>query len=120
MGKNEFRKEAMKSVIAAGVRGGGSCSKDSSLNTKPQPRQKAFYLVAFLLIACLAFGIYTNSLKNDFVNWDDLGLILKNQRIRSLEWQNIKDIFIPKRASTFQPIRMLSYAIDYHRLKSRS
>src|SRR4030042_540700 len=109
-----LRKEATESLIAAVHRGQGSRSTDSSLNPKPRRRQKAFYLVAFLFISCLTFGIYTNSLKNDFVNWDDLGLILKNQRIRSLEWQNIKDIFIPKRASTFQPIRMLSYAIDYH------
>jgi hypothetical protein len=112
--KMNLRKEAMESGIVAVDRRLGSYSKDSSLNTKPQPRQKAFYLVVFLFIVCLTFGIYANSFKNDFVNWDDLGLILKNQRIRSLEWQNVKEIFIPKKASTFQPIRVLSYAIDYH------
>ena len=72
------------------------------------------YLSTILLISCLSLGIYFNSLKNNFVNWDDPGLILKNQKIRSLEWQNIKEIFILKKASTYQPIRMLSYAIDYY------
>jgi tetratricopeptide (TPR) repeat protein len=76
-------------------------------------RQIVVCLVAVIGIACLCFGIYYNSLKNNFVNWDDPGLILKNQKIRSLDWQNIKEIFIPKNSSTFQPIRMLSYAVDY-------
>lgn len=65
-------------------------------------------------MASFCFGIYFNSLSNNFVNWDDLGLILKNQKIRSLDWENIKEIFTPRKASTYQPIRMLSYAIDYH------
>ncbi|MBN2222751.1 MAG: hypothetical protein JW708_11130, partial [Vallitaleaceae bacterium] len=77
-------------------------------------KQNVFYLVVILIIGILAFGIYFNSLNNNFVNWDDPGLILKNQKIRSLEWQNIKEIFTPKKASTYQPIRVLSYAIDYH------
>jgi tetratricopeptide (TPR) repeat protein len=83
-------------------------------NRAHRQKQRIFYLVAILVIAILAFGIYFNSISNNFVNWDDLGLILKNQKIRSLEWQNIKGIFTPKKASTYQPIRVLSYAIDYH------
>jgi len=71
-------------------------------------------IFAVCLLILVAGGIYLNSLGNQFTNWDDPGLILNNQRIRSLEWQDIKEIFIPKKASTFQPIRMLSYAIDFH------
>lgn len=48
------------------------------------------------------------------MNWDEPGLILNNKRIRSLEWQNIKEILTLKKASTYQPIRVLSYAVDYH------
>jgi Flp pilus assembly protein TadD len=69
--------------------------------------------VAAAIITFLVFMIYLNSLKNDFVNWDDPGLIIRNQKIRSLELQNILEIFTPKKSSTFQPIRVLSYAIDY-------
>jgi Flp pilus assembly protein TadD len=112
--KLDLKKEAMKSGIVAMGRGLESCPTDSSLNTMSRPRKRVFFLLAFFLIACLTFGIYTNSLRNDFVNWDDPGLILKNQRIRSLELRNIQEIFTLKKASTFQPIRMLSYAIDYH------
>jgi tetratricopeptide (TPR) repeat protein len=69
--------------------------------------------VAAAIITFLVFMIYSNSFQNDFVNWDDPGLIIKNQRIRTLDWQNILEIFTPKKSSTFQPIRVLSYAIDY-------
>jgi tetratricopeptide (TPR) repeat protein len=77
-------------------------------------RQRIISLLIVCAITCFCFGIYANSLKNNFVNWDDPGLIVQNQKIRSLNWKNIMEMFIPKKASTFQPIRMLSYAIDYH------
>ena len=69
--------------------------------------------IATLIILCWTSILYVNSFKNNFVNWDDPGLILKNNRIRSLDWKNIEEIFTPKKSSTFQPIRVLSYAIDY-------
>lgn len=69
--------------------------------------------VVMMIITALVFITYVNSFKNDFVNWDDPGLILRNKRIQSLNWQNVREIFTPKKSSTFQPIRVLSYAIDY-------
>lgn len=91
-----------------------SFSKDGSSKTSLKGEKKIVYLLVVCGIACLCLGIYINSINNNFVNWDDLGLILKNQKIRSLNWENVKEIFTPKKASTYQPIRMLSYAIDYH------
>ncbi|MBW2059862.1 MAG: hypothetical protein JRJ26_20460, partial [Deltaproteobacteria bacterium] len=67
-----------------------------------------------LILAGIVACIYLNSLGNGFVEWDDPGLILRNRQIRSLEWSNIKEIFSVRRASTYQPIRVLSYAVDYH------
>jgi Flp pilus assembly protein TadD len=76
-------------------------------------RQSTISLLVVCGIICFCFGIYANSLKNNFVNWDDPGLILKNNRIRSLGLENIREMFTLKKSSTFQPIRVLSYAIDY-------
>ena len=76
--------------------------------------------LATAIIIFLTLIIYFNSFKNDFVNWDDPGLIIKNKKIRSLDWQNILEIFTPKKSSTFQPIRVLSYAIDYRIWKFNS
>lgn len=70
----------------------------------------------FLTIVTLLFGLvfllYLSSLRNEFTNWDDQ-MIYDNPSIRSLHWKNIIEIFTPKKASTYQPIRTLSYAVDY-------
>jgi Flp pilus assembly protein TadD len=70
-------------------------------------------LFALSLLACVAGGLYFNSLGNLFTNWDD-GMIYSNSEIRNLAWDNLKNIFTYKRGTTYQPIRVLSYAIDYH------
>ena len=65
-----------------------------------------------LLIALLIAILYFNSLENRFTNWDD-GMIYLNRSIRNLNWEGIKKIFTLEPGNTYQPIRMLSYAIDY-------
>ena len=41
-------------------------------------------------------------------------MIYANSQVKSLSWNNIIRIFTFERAANFQPIRILSYAIDYH------
>jgi protein O-mannosyl-transferase len=65
------------------------------------------------LIAVFVAILYFNSLGNQFTNWDD-GMIYQNPSIQNLDWQGVKKIFVLQRANTYQPVRMLSYAIDYH------
>ncbi|HEX3037298.1 MAG TPA: tetratricopeptide repeat protein [Thermodesulfobacteriota bacterium] len=65
------------------------------------------------LLILVSGGLYVNSIGNMFTNWDD-GLIYGNTQIRSLAWENIGKIFTPRKGETYQPVRVLSYAIDYH------
>jgi len=65
------------------------------------------------LISIFISILYFNSLRNQFTNWDD-GMIYQNPSIRNLNWDGVKKIFTLEKGNTFQPIRMLSYAIDYH------
>jgi protein O-mannosyl-transferase len=67
-----------------------------------------------LLIFCTACAVYINTLDNQFTNWDDTNLIANNELIRSLDFKNIKTIFDFRAQGTYQPVRVLSYAIDYH------
>jgi hypothetical protein len=67
--------------------------------------------LCFLISVFIAI-LYFNSLGNQFTNWDD-GMIYQNSTIRDLSWEGIKRIFTHEKANTYQPIRMLSYAIDY-------
>ena len=57
--------------------------------------------------------LYLNSLGNMFTNWDD-GMIYSSPGIQSLDGKNLLEMFTPVRGGTYQPVRVLSYAIDYH------
>jgi protein O-mannosyl-transferase len=72
------------------------------------------HLAASALIILLIVLVYANTLDNEFTNWDDDALILNNTRIRSLDPAGIKTIFDLSAGGTYQPMRVLSYAIDYY------
>lgn len=67
----------------------------------------------YLAIGIFISLLYVNSLGNQFTNWDD-GMIYQNSTIRHLNWEGIKRVFTYQPRNTYQPLRMLSYAIDYH------
>jgi tetratricopeptide (TPR) repeat protein len=73
---------------------------------------RQFAKFAILLILALATVAHGPSLANGFTNWDDPMLVVENPAIRSLSPGNIIEIFTPT-SSSFQPIRVLSYAVDY-------
>ena len=76
-------------------------------------RETRFHLISVTLIIILTAIVYANTLDNEFTNWDDDKLILGNTLIRSLEFDNLKKIFDLKPGGTYQPMRVLSYALDY-------
>ena len=79
-------------------------------------QSKAF---AICLLVLVAGGLYLNSIDNIFTNWDD-SMIYGNSYVRSLGWENIKRIFTYVKGSTYQPVRVLSYAVDYYFWKLNS
>ncbi len=70
-------------------------------------------ILSLCLLALISAGLYLNSLGNLFTNWDDQ-MIYSNWQIRSLGWENICKIFTYFKGATYQPIRVLSYAVDYY------
>jgi len=80
--------------------------------TRGNACSKKLRVVGLCLLILVSGGLYLNSLNNQFTNWDD-GMIYGNPAIRNLNWESIKKIFTPQRASTYQPVRVLSYAVDY-------
>ncbi|RJP71117.1 MAG: tetratricopeptide repeat protein [Candidatus Abyssobacteria bacterium SURF_17] len=66
-----------------------------------------------LLLIIVAILPYTNTLKNEFVGYDDQNLIQHSREIRSLAPGNIAHMFVPRTRGNYQPIRTLSYALDY-------
>jgi tetratricopeptide (TPR) repeat protein len=80
-------------------------------NTWSNKRSKKTLIISFVIVM-LAGILYFNSLGNQFTNWDD-GMIYQNSTIRNLNWSTVQKIFAYEKANTYQPIRMLSYAVDY-------
>jgi len=70
-------------------------------------------ILSLCLLVFVSGGLYLNTLDNHFTNWDD-AMIYSNSEVRSLSWENIRTIFTLKKGGTYQPVRVLSYAIDYH------
>ncbi len=48
---------------------------------------KRNYIITFLIILAITFGIYSNSLKNEFINyWDDNTYVTENDLIKTLRY----------------------------------
>jgi len=77
---------------------------------------KKFHILSIILITVLGFGIYANSLRNEFVY--DEGLIVNNKYIRS--WTNLPQIFAHNlgagtgiESNYYRPLNDLIYLIVY-------
>ena len=72
------------------------------------------HIIPVLVILAVSFVVYSNSLKNDFVNYDDPGLVLENKKIKELSLESICKIFSEATESDYLPLKEISYIIDYH------
>ena len=84
---------------------------DQSTETNGPGRKPAAATAAFILV--LTAIVFANVFQNDFVGYDDQNLIVNNHRIRSLSPDSIAKMFVPEVRGNYQPLRTLSYAIDY-------
>jgi len=81
------------------------------LNTACHGRITIFALVSILI---LTYIVFSPSLDNDFVNWDDPAYIQSNESIKSLSWPQTGKIFSSFVNGNYQPLSVLSFAVDYH------
>lgn len=73
--------------------------------------KRSSYLLAIILLTGIVFS---NSLKNDFINeLDDDVYVTDNQRIGDLSGPGLKNIFSSFVAGNYHPLTMLSLALDY-------
>ncbi len=78
----------------------------------PLPDKKVF--LSLLVILGITFLVYASSLKNDFVNWDDVLHLTSNGLVRSLDSEHVKNIFTTAVNFTYIPLTILSFAFEYH------
>ena len=72
------------------------------------------FSLCLCLILLIVFGAFSSCLKNGFVNWDDDNYIVNNTAISSVSTANLKNIFSSFFVGHYQPLTILSYALDYH------
>lgn len=65
------------------------------------------------LIFGLAIALYYPSLNYGFVNWDDDLYITANPLVHALTWDRIGKIFTSLIFANYQPVTLLSYALQY-------
>ena len=66
-----------------------------------------------IIIFVITLIIYTPTLKNDFVNWDDNIYVYENLNIQSLSIDSIRCMLTEFHAGLWLPLAWLSHAIDY-------
>lgn len=71
------------------------------------------YLWLLAILGLLPLLVYTPSLRNGFVNWDDGLLIMNNPWIAGLTWVNIRHAFTSYDPELYIPLTLLSYQVNY-------
>ncbi len=66
-----------------------------------------------LVIFAIILAVYTPSLDNDFVNWDDNLYIYENPHIFTLNVGSIYRMFTAFHAGLWMPLAWISHAVDY-------
>ncbi len=88
-------------------------NKKKKIQASPIRKNKNIFLFIGVLLA-ITFVSYYPSVKNDFIrNWDDHEYVINNVDIRDLSATGIKKMFTSYYIGNYQPLTMLSYAIDY-------
>lgn len=76
--------------------------------------QKKKIILSVVLISLISFIAFIPSLRNGFTHWDDNILVTENMTIRELSWHNMAHFFTSYYISTYIPLTLLSFAIEYH------
>ncbi|MRR36063.1 hypothetical protein EG829_15575, partial [bacterium] len=64
------------------------------------------------LLAAIVICLNFNTLDNEATNWDDPALFSRTV-LHDLTWENVKAVFSVESFSTYQPLRDISYMVDF-------
>ncbi len=111
-------KKHMLAKPATGASRGDGCELPER-RRKPGTREPLFprmhthdYLI---LLAVLLYTVilFSNAMHNSFLDWDDNAYVRDNVDIRSLRPSNIQAMFTHYYVRNWQPLTILSYALEY-------
>ncbi len=78
-------------------------------------RQGNGFKIVFLglILVLVTAAAFLPSLRNDFTNWDDQVVVLKNPLIRDLSASNLLRFFWEIPQDVYKPLVLISYALEY-------
>jgi lipoprotein NlpI len=76
-----------------------------------------FLLISIFIIILVSITLYGKTKSYDFVNFDDTEYVIKNPLINELSVENTKSIFSKFYFANYQPLVLLSYALEYKHFK---
>jgi protein O-mannosyl-transferase len=83
------------------------------LNVEERMKRLNFY-IPLIFILILTALVYSRTLQNGFLTWDDDLHVTNNPDIQSLSLQNIKTIFTSYYVKMYHPVVTLTFAVEYH------
>jgi tetratricopeptide (TPR) repeat protein len=67
-----------------------------------------------VLILAATFLVFSPTLRNEFVNWEDDVNVTENPFIKQLNAENIKGLFKQTITGGYRPLATLTYAVEHH------
>jgi hypothetical protein len=65
------------------------------------------------LIVLITFVVFSPTLQNGFVNWDDPSHLLENPHYRGLGWEQLRWMFTTCLNGSCMPLNWVTYGLDY-------
>ncbi|MGB3340576.1 MAG: tetratricopeptide repeat protein [bacterium] len=81
--------------------------------SKVKAKKTPNIILPIVVIILSVLIVFLPSLQNGFTNWDDNVLVTENMTIRELSWHNIGHYFTSYYISTYIPLTLLSFALEY-------
>ena len=78
----------------------------------PENKARSADIAAYILIALATFLVFSGSLRNGFLTWDDDVNFLTNPHYRGLGWANLRWMFTTSTVGHYQPLVWLTCAVD--------
>ena len=89
-------------------------SKKSDTNTTGLSVSWKKLFFPLLILLPIIFIAFYPCIDNDLTNWDDPSYLPENPLITSLDNAHLKRIFTENYFGNYQPLHILSYAVEYH------
>lgn len=88
-----------------------------SQKAQPTPNHKIFqrpsFWAAALVPSLLTLLFYLPALQNDFLNWDDKEIILRNPHLQTFSLPNLAWMFSDLRTGNWEPLTWLSFSLEH-------